>query len=919
MAPAQADGVLGVLRLAPVRAGGVFLASRVTNGVLALVQVLLVTHAVGPSQAGRFFLLWTAAWLLSVVVKFGVDGIVPRAVAEARVAGRMRVSIRRVIRAGLVCGALLLAPTALLLDVPLGWPEIGLLSGLATVWAAHGILAALLKAKGQAGLSGVVGNVLWPLGPSLAPVAVIAWGGDWLTIAELSLGVSAGCLAVSLALTVRTLGSAPVAGLVGARGLTVPVERDEVGAALLTTLYEVVVWLPVLVGSLLGVSPEQAAGLFAATRVAGLFSWGYQAVLTVLVPRIAEAMAAGEPAAIRRVLWQGSLAGLAVTLPVCVAGALLAEPLLGLLDSRYETWAGVLALLILARAVDAATGPLGEALLVGRRTWLDVGFVTGGVILAVVTAELLFGPVGDLAIGIGAAAGFVAINLMRLSYVGLLLRDFEDGGGQASAAEPPSGPARDLAPLALPATVVCVSVGFAVLCVASPPGGAAGALAAALNALLGAGALVKLGAARFGWRPVLASPISIAAVVLIGVFCLRPASLVADPGSATVMLLAVEFGWQDLTKTVGMGALGLLLFGTAFLVAWHRPAAQALPVEAPPSDRRIVRATLAALALGTALWGALFLRNGGFAALRDDPASLHLEQFSGGYGVFGYMLCLGTTLVVLWALLVRPSRALAVTLAVAGGVSLTAAIALQTRGPLLATIVASLALVTARGRIRGRALVAMSLVAVLLLVGFAYMRTVREYAERESLTTAIELSLRTEPLAVATGDFTEVENFVLLQRLVPESLPWLDGRSLRHVPAAFVPRQLWEGKPLPIDFELSRVTVGPHRRAGTPFTLPGELFWNFGVTGIVIGMSLLGLVAGAGWRVLCARPGPVAAIAAAVLVGNSYLLLTRPLGPMLLTLTMALAALAIVAMMSGLISVATLSHRPRRVGPEVGS
>ena len=50
-----------------VRQGGVFLGSRAVNGALAVLQILLVTRAVGPSQAGRFFLLWTAAWLLSVV------------------------------------------------------------------------------------------------------------------------------------------------------------------------------------------------------------------------------------------------------------------------------------------------------------------------------------------------------------------------------------------------------------------------------------------------------------------------------------------------------------------------------------------------------------------------------------------------------------------------------------------------------------------------------------------------------------------------------------------------------------------------------------------------------------------------------------------------------------------------------------
>ena len=83
-----------------VRQGGVFLGSRAVNGVLAVLQILLVTRAVGPSEAGRFFLLWTAAWLLSVVVKFGADGILPRAIAEAGVAGEAHVSIRRALAGG---------------------------------------------------------------------------------------------------------------------------------------------------------------------------------------------------------------------------------------------------------------------------------------------------------------------------------------------------------------------------------------------------------------------------------------------------------------------------------------------------------------------------------------------------------------------------------------------------------------------------------------------------------------------------------------------------------------------------------------------------------------------------------------------------------------------------------------------------
>ena len=58
--------------------------------------------------------------------------------------------------------------------------------------------------------------------------------------------------------------------------------------------------------------------------------------------------------------------------------------MLAVFDSSLTSGAAVLVLLIAARAVDAAAGPLGEALLVGRRTWVDVVFVVAGMALAAV-------------------------------------------------------------------------------------------------------------------------------------------------------------------------------------------------------------------------------------------------------------------------------------------------------------------------------------------------------------------------------------------------------------------------------------------------------------------------------------------------------------------------------------------------------
>jgi hypothetical protein len=159
-----------------------------------------------------------------------------------------------------------------------------------------------------------------------------------------------------------------------------------------------------------------------------------------------------------------------------------------------------------------------------------------------------------------------------------------------------------------------------------------------------------------------------------------------------------------------------------------------------------------------------------------------------------------------------------------------------------------------------------------------------------------------------------VENFVALKQLVPDALPRLDGRSIWEVPGAFLPRQLWSEKPKPVDFELAEAIYGRGTQAGTPFTLAGELFWNYGVAGVFIGMALLGALAGLGWSALRRRATGAGVVACALVVGYTYLLLTRPLGPMLLTLAMALVALTLAAALAGLVSVPAPFRQRLRLG-----
>jgi len=62
--------------------------------------------------------------------------------------------------------------------------------------------------------------------------------------------------------------------------------------------------------------------------------------------------------------------------------------------------------------------------------------------------------------------------------------------------------------------------------------------------------------------------------------------------------------------------------------------------------------------------------------------------------------------------------------------------------------------------------------------------------------------------------------------------------------ANFIPRALWPQKPLgPGDYEAGLFfNIYGKVMVGVEPSIPGELYWNFGVSGIVLGMAALGLL-----------------------------------------------------------------------------
>lgn len=424
---------------------------------------------------------------------------------------------------------------------------------------------------------------------------------------------------------------------------------------------------------------------------------------------------------------------------------------------------------------------------------------------------------------------------------------------------------------------------------------AGGVWIAALGAVLTAAGLTGLAVERYGVRLALTSPVAIVAVLVICLFGIRPAALVIDPGTAIPGLYRLGFSWQDLARAAGFGTLGFALFGAAFFIAWRPVRTPQRRAAALPDDRRLTRGLAGSLAFGSVLWGISFFQAGGFNALINDPVSLHLGQFGAGYGSLGFAICLGTFLVALWAWLQRPAAGLGRLPLIAGVICVIAAILLQTRGPLIATVLAAVAIVLSQRTFRPRVILAVSAVALLLLYGLFFLRTVRDYAQTDSVGSSLELAAKTSPVTMPSLDFTELDALIALDQLVPEALPSLGGESILNVPGTFLPRKVWKGKPFPIDLTLARKLYGKDSEAGSPFTLAGELLWNFGRAGALVGMVLVGILAGLLWRFLLVRGAGVLYLGAALLFGYSYLILTRPLGPMLLTTAFGFFGVALAA------------------------
>jgi oligosaccharide repeat unit polymerase len=427
-------------------------------------------------------------------------------------------------------------------------------------------------------------------------------------------------------------------------------------------------------------------------------------------------------------------------------------------------------------------------------------------------------------------------------------------------------------------------------------------------------AIVAAAAGRLlsGWRWLLASPVAIAAATWLPLFALRPIELYFYPGEAITPMIQLGYDTGDLSRTVAIGGIGCATWSIGFLavLASVRSGPMEVPSLAPLQLRR--RAPWIVIGLGAMLAGALFMRQGGPSALVHSAGSLHTNQGSGFYGQFGIWMLVGTALYAFATLLQRPDDARARrVLAVSAPLAIGSTLALGSRGFIAFGLLAAGVIYLRMRAPSGRAVAITLSIAVLIAGLLEVVAIVRTNAASADLATSIERTVETPVPAFQTADLSVFDDFVAMQTVVPSSISRLDGSSLLQIPAALAPRALWPGKPEPLD-NLVTEYLYPGQVAGSPITMQGELFWNFGLAGVAIGSLLIGALMG--WSVaLLFRRDVLSLLLYAVLYVSVFALLTRALGTMTANTFIALVGVGVATVSAGTATLPPLRGQVRRL------
>lgn len=163
-------------------------------------------------------------------------------------------------------------------------------------------------------------------------------------------------------------------------------------------------------------APDQVAQYGAASKLATLVSFPLVAVNTIAAPKLAGLYAGNDLPAVNTVARMAVVIAIVLSLPVALFYWAKPELALMLFGTGFLPAAGALMLLTAGQFINAATGPVGNLLMLTGHEKLMRNNISGAAVLNIILNVLLIPN-----FGISGAAGATAISLAIMNLVSLLL------------------------------------------------------------------------------------------------------------------------------------------------------------------------------------------------------------------------------------------------------------------------------------------------------------------------------------------------------------------------------------------------------------------------------------------------------------------------------------------------------------------
>jgi hypothetical protein len=334
-------------------------------------------------------------------------------------------------------------------------------------------------------------------------------------------------------------------------------------------------------------------------------------------------------------------------------------------------------------------------------------------------------------------------------------------------------------------------------------------------------------------------------------FVVRPAAILIRDDT---IFWGVDIG-AKVGAAVVLGLVGAVAFVTGYELRLADRVARVLP--SPPSGhqaRFALPAAFVVAGLGVLALALLLLPTGGLDGVVTflngrSQALGELLQQSTTYLWWASLLVVPAALIGFALAFIDPRPATIVPALALIGLGLLRTVPVGNRIFLLSLIGGMVVFVYAHRGTRPRVVSICALLVVALFVSNVLMNF--RYPESRDLGAVVE------GLAAAPGDvltpLTEGPDAEMAPALagallvVPNQLPYrYGGATVEDLLLRPIPRQLWAGKPEPPGQEVTAVVwPGPRKLGGfdPAFTPLLNFFWDFGLFGVVFGMSLYGIAA----------------------------------------------------------------------------